>query len=200
MKRKSTFLLARESRHSVEPLRACLILVAAFSWVSSDAAALVNVGTIDTPGDAKGVEVAGGLAYLADGLSGLRVIDVSVPGAPVELGAIDTPDRAFDVEVVNGLAYVADDASGLRVIDVSDPTAPVELGAIDTPGPFARDVEVVGNLAYLADVRSRVPGGGSASAAPGRSRLARGSPHRAGVQTGAIRLTSGARDGCILVP
>ncbi|MCP4845631.1 MAG: hypothetical protein GY901_11100, partial [Actinomycetia bacterium] len=62
-------------------------------------------------------EVAGDRAYVADGISGLRVIDVSNPALPVEIGALDTPGLAYDVEVVGDLAYLADGNSGLRVID-----------------------------------------------------------------------------------
>ena len=112
------------------------------------ATALITVGVLDT--GARKVEVAGGLAYVADAVFGLRVINVSDPTAPVELGALDTPGGALDVAVLGGLAYVTDGLSGLRVIDVSDPTVPVELGALATPG-FPEDVEVVGGLAYVAD-------------------------------------------------
>ncbi len=37
--------------------------------------ALITVGALETPGSAWHVEVAGGLAYVADRNSGLRVID-----------------------------------------------------------------------------------------------------------------------------
>jgi hypothetical protein len=112
--------------------------------------ALIAVGALDTPGQAFDVEVEGDLAYVADGASGLRVIDVSDPALPVEVGALDTPHQAESVAVVGSLAYVADRSSGVRIIDVSDPTSMVELGALDTPGN-ALDVEVVGDLAYVAD-------------------------------------------------
>jgi hypothetical protein len=81
----------------------------------------------------EGVDVVGGLAYVADASSGLRVIDVSDPAAPVELGALAMPSSARDVEVVGGLAYVAAAGSGLRVIDVSDPAA--LFGAGRPPSP-----------------------------------------------------------------
>jgi hypothetical protein len=125
-------------------------LIAVISTTLSTAAnALITVGVLDTPGSAYHVEVMGGLAYVADDTSGLRVIDVSDPTSPVEIGLLDTPGDAFDVEVVGDLAYVADDFGGLRVIDVSNPAFPVELGALDTLG-YAYDVEVVGGLAYVA--------------------------------------------------
>ena len=43
------------------------------------AVTLINVSTLDTSGQAWDVEVVGGLAYVADGLSGLRIVDVSNP-------------------------------------------------------------------------------------------------------------------------
>ncbi len=113
-------------------------------------AALIGVGSIDTPGEALDVEAAGGLAWVADGSGGLRVFEVSNPRNPVELGALDTPGSASAVEERNGIAYVADDSSGLRVIDVSEVSTPEELGALDTPGR-ALDVSVVDELAYVAD-------------------------------------------------
>lgn len=93
--------------------------------------------------------VVGSHAYLADGDAGLRVIDVSDPGAPVEVGAYDTPDRALDVHVAGTFAYVADRWAGLRVIDVADPSTPVQVGYAATPGP-AEGVFVIGTHAYVA--------------------------------------------------
>jgi hypothetical protein len=132
--------------------RILLIALAIALWLApaDRTAALVNVGALHTPTDARDVVVVGEVAYVADSSSGLRLIDVSDPAAPVEIGALDTPGKAHDVTVVGGLAYVADEYSGLRVIDVSDPAAPVEIGSLDTPD-YARDVEVVGGVAYVAD-------------------------------------------------
>jgi hypothetical protein len=98
-------------------LRTVAILVGVFVLLPFGATALITVGALDTPGSALGVEVVDGLAYVADRGSGLRIIDVTDPAAPVELGALDTPGSALGVEVVDGLAYVADYDSGLRIID-----------------------------------------------------------------------------------
>ncbi len=67
--------------------------------------ALISVGVFETPGYARDVEVVGDLAYVADGYSGLRVIDVSNPALPVEIGALETPGYAEGVEVMNTLAF-----------------------------------------------------------------------------------------------
>jgi hypothetical protein len=75
----------------------------------------VEVGVLDTPGNALGVAVAGGYAYVADFDGGLRVIDVSTPSTPVEVGFADTPGRAYDVAVSGGYVYLADSDAGLAV-------------------------------------------------------------------------------------
>ncbi len=105
------------------------------------ARALITVGALDIPGVTESVVVVDGVAYVVGGSfsdpgSGLRVIDVSDPTAPVEMGAVLTPGQAKRVVVVDGLAYIAESPLNfgpisLRVIDVSDPAAPVEVGAID---------------------------------------------------------------------
>ncbi len=114
-----------------------------------------EVGFFDTPGWAYDVVLVGNLAYVADELSGLRIIDVSTPENPTEVGFIDTPGSARGVTVVETHAYVADYSAGLRIIDVSQPTAPVEVGFYDT-AEEAVSVAVVDNLAYIADSRDGI--------------------------------------------
>lgn len=60
-----------------QPARVLLIALALAAWLipSHRASALIGVGAIDTPGDAFDVEVVGGLAYVAIGVSGLQIID-----------------------------------------------------------------------------------------------------------------------------
>ena len=47
-------------------------------------------------------------AYVADGVSGLRIINVANPAAPTEVGFYDTPGNAYGVAVAGSYAYVAD--------------------------------------------------------------------------------------------
>ncbi len=95
------------------------------------ASALITVGVFDTPGTAE-TSRSSARSPMSPA-SGLRVIDVSDPAAPVEIGAVDTPGSAEAVEVVGEIAYVAAYSAGLRVIDVSNPTAPFR-----TRGPRRR--------------------------------------------------------------
>ncbi|MCA9782938.1 MAG: T9SS type A sorting domain-containing protein [Candidatus Cloacimonetes bacterium] len=93
--------------------------------------------------------VRGNRLYLAEGSEGVRILDVSDPGAILELGTFDTW-FATGLDLVGHLLYVADDMAGLRILDVSDPANPVQLGLIDTPG-WAEHVKVSGDLAYVSD-------------------------------------------------
>ena len=95
------------------------------------------------------VAVSGSYAYVADGYSGLRVIDVSTPANPIEVGFVDTPGYAYSVAVSGSYAYVADYHHGLRVIDVSTPARPIEVGWVGTPG-YAYGVAVSGRYAFVA--------------------------------------------------
>jgi len=108
------------------------------------------VGAVDTPGAADGVAVAATYAYLADGDSGLQVVDISEPESPVIVGEVDTPGYAADVAIAGNYAFVADRGHGLQVIEISVPESPVIVGAESTPGD-AMSVAVAGNYAYVAD-------------------------------------------------
>ncbi|GAG91365.1 unnamed protein product, partial [marine sediment metagenome] len=58
------------------------------------------------------------VAYVADWVAGLQIIDVSTPSAPTLLATLDTTRRAFGVTVVSGVAYVAAWTAGLQIIDL----------------------------------------------------------------------------------
>jgi hypothetical protein len=108
------------------------------------------VGSYDTPGQAVGVQVVGNYAYVADGDSGLQIIDISNPQNPIFKGNYDTPSISYDLKVVGNYAYVADNHSGLQIIDISNPQNPILKGNYDTPG-LSYGLKVVGNYAYVAD-------------------------------------------------
>jgi len=119
----------------------------------SNTSAPVALGRVMLPFHVQDVDVAGGIAYVADGLWGLQIIGVSNPSSPTLRGSYDTPQYAQGVHVVGTLAYVADSESGLQIIDVSDPSSPTLRGSYNTLGR-AQGVQVVGSLAYVADWES----------------------------------------------
>ena len=70
------------------------------------------IGTLDTSGIAYGVTLSpdGNTAYVADGTSGLRIIDVSNPSTPTLIETLDTSGSAYGVTLSpdGNTAYVAD--------------------------------------------------------------------------------------------
>ncbi|MGD9732109.1 MAG: C13 family peptidase [Desulfamplus sp.] len=109
------------------------------------------IGSVDTPGIAESVTLVGSTAYIADGSSGLQMVDISNPENPQIIGSIDTPGSAQSVAIAGGsTAYIADGSSGLQVVDISNPAIPKIIGSVDTPGS-AYGVTIAGSKAYIAD-------------------------------------------------
>jgi hypothetical protein len=93
--------------------------------------------------------VEGGLAYVANGLAGLKIFDVSNPALPRPVGELDTPGNTVSLHVVGDRAYLADELGGMRIVDVSSPSRPVALGNYRTTAPI-RSVEVRAGVAWVA--------------------------------------------------
>jgi len=96
----------------------------------------IPMGELFTPGNAKAITVSGDYAYIADGYSGLQIVDISgaVLGSSGDelsiVGTYDTDGYARDVVVIGNYAYVADGA--LQIIDVSNPVNPIKVGEYTT--------------------------------------------------------------------
>ncbi len=120
-----------------------------FTWETSIDPVPTLLGSIDTHGAARDIAIDGTTAYVADGDSGLKMIDISNPAAPVLLGSIDTPGTAEGIVVSGTTAFVADGASGIQVIDVSNPSSPSLLGSLGMSG-HAFDVAVSLGVLYVA--------------------------------------------------
>lgn len=73
-------------------------------------------------------------AYLGVMESGLRVVDVSSPVAPVEVGSLLLQGHACDVVVAGAYAYVAAEFAGLRIVDISTPSNPELVGSYISEG------------------------------------------------------------------
>lgn len=136
------------------PIRAVGILsaIAAYAFVPHLVLGqcLYYGGNLDTPGQGLDVAVSGSYAYVADGATGLTVVDISTPGLPKIVGSVDTPGSAGAIALSGSYAYVADFTSGLVVIDISNPASPSIVGSVDTPG-YALGVFISGSRAYVAD-------------------------------------------------
>jgi len=116
------------------------------------------VGNIATPGDATDIIIHNNYAFVADGLNGLQVLDISNPKNPAIVGSVDTAGWASSIALIGTKIYLTDnwdweeskEKIGLRIIDISNPATPVLVGSIDTPG-LGLSVYVAGDYAYLSD-------------------------------------------------
>jgi|GEM_PF-1846862 len=127
----------------------------------SDPANPFIAGSVDSEIGSFDVHVSGNYAYVASNYAytegdytymwqGLKIVDISDPGAPTIIGTCKTPSWAETVSVSGSYAYVGTQFRGFFVIDISDPANPFITGSVDPPG-YAKGVDVSGNYAYLAN-------------------------------------------------
>ena len=98
------------------------------------------------------VYVIGHHAYVAGGLHGLYVADISST-KPEPVATVATPGEALGVYALSNFAYVADGSAGLQIVDIRKPAATKIVGSVDTPGD-ARGVFVFGDHACVADAHA----------------------------------------------
>ena len=109
-----------------------------------------QVGQVDTPGYAYDLDLLGNYAYVADGSSGLRIIDISNPSSPNEISHLSSASTNYVSIVISGnYAYLAGGYGGLRIINISDPANPVEVGYSIT-SDYASGICVKDKYAYIA--------------------------------------------------
>ena len=89
-----------------------------------------------------------GKVYIAYGLAGLRIIDVSSMASPTLLSTLPLTGEARGVAVRGTIAYVVARDSGVHVIDVSNGSSPVKVKTIKTSR--SRGIALNGNYAYVA--------------------------------------------------
>lgn len=103
-------------------------------------------------GNAFGLVVKGGCAFLADYGGGLRVLDVADPRNPLVIASLPLTPANFGARAVataGDYLYVANGTGGVRIIDVTDPRNPVLKGAAGADASAqAASVAVNGSLCY----------------------------------------------------
>ena len=72
----------------------------------SDPGAPVKTADFDTPGNAVGTSLRDNLAFVADGVAGLQVVDLTDPSDPRVVGSYATPRPARFVSAGDSFVYV----------------------------------------------------------------------------------------------
>jgi hypothetical protein len=123
-----------------------------FLCTLSISATIHKVGEYNTLDEALYVTVANNIAYLAEGKSGIQIIDVTDPQNPHLLGSYYTPGFSTSVCVVDTIAYVANQKSGLQILDVTKPSAPVLLGKLKPRASSKlNNVYIIDNFLLVSD-------------------------------------------------
>ena len=98
---------------------------------------------------AQDIVVAGGLAYLATGGDGVRILDVIEPINPVEISHYDAPGETKGLFHKDSFLYTVNGKKGLQIIDVSNPFKPVQVSSYKIRGD-STEVTVLENWAFVA--------------------------------------------------
>ncbi len=109
-----------------------------------------KLGDFITQGTGFSIAIVDSIAYIAEGNSGIQIIDVSDPQNPTLMSSYPTQQSANFIRVIGDVAYITCYDYGLKILNVSNPFSPALLGEYDSPGQ-AKSVCVVNNIAYIAD-------------------------------------------------
>jgi hypothetical protein len=85
--------------------------------------------------------------YVANGVDGLFVMNVSTPATPVKSGFVKPAGSAIDIATTGNYGYIAYGAKGLRIVNVMTPTAPILKGSFESLGD-AKAIDVYTFLPY----------------------------------------------------
>jgi hypothetical protein len=121
----------------------------------TNSAAIFRAGLLDTAGTVTRVSVgtfgARKYAFVAEGNIAMRVVDVTIPSAPLEVTSVPAQSAAgiTDVKLVGTKLYVSDWQGAVKLFDASNPTNLVQTGVFgNVAGAF---IDVVGNRLYTCD-------------------------------------------------
>jgi len=92
-------------------------------------------------------------AYIAAGIHGIHLFDISTPTNPAWVEKYDTADDAFGLTVSGNHLFVAEGDAGLEIFEIVAQGGLTSVKLVDTPGS-AKDVIVWGDYAVVADFSS----------------------------------------------
>ena len=108
----------------------------------------VSVNSMPLPGYTWDVAQSGTHLYVASGMAGLTVLDISNPQIPVLIANLPIEGDARVVATSGNYAYLGTLTGGLFVVDISDPATPHVASHIATSNSVL-DIKVSGTQVYL---------------------------------------------------
>jgi hypothetical protein len=96
------------------------------------------------------VRLNGNYAYIAAGVNGLQIFDVSDPNNPTWLKQVKLGYDADDITFGNGYAYVTDYQGFLFIVDISEPSLSHVVGSVHIWDNHFFTCAIDGNYAYVA--------------------------------------------------
>lgn len=119
-------------------------------WLASEIIPRRTIlSSLDTWGSPRQIIVRDNLAYVANTVDGLLILDLLDPRQPTILSSLNTPGQALNLLVRDRHLYVADGSGGVRIVDISTPATPREIARVRTRGPALALAEEEG-LLYVA--------------------------------------------------
>ncbi|MFW9923540.1 MAG: hypothetical protein ACFFDW_09685 [Candidatus Thorarchaeota archaeon] len=113
------------------------------------------VGNWSDSGSVYKVVVEGDYAYIADGLNGFRILDVSNRSEPTEVGYYKSGTATcYDVVVSGSFAYLAYGINGIVILDITNKASPNVEGQLNTyliAGNQTTALDVDTNYIYTAN-------------------------------------------------
>lgn len=101
---------------------------------------------VNTPGVSYDCLAYGDICYVADGASGVQVVDCSTPAYSTIIGSYDTPNNATRLALQGNTLFVGD-GSSVQILDVSNPATPVYVDAITLAD--VRDIGLAGGVLVI---------------------------------------------------
>ncbi len=118
-----------------------------------DAINIIRINSIQLPSLASAFYVEDNHCYVADGDSGLQIIDITDLNDLKLVGRLTNLGKAVEVIIKDRIAYIASIDSGLQIVDIADPRSPSKLSGL--MGDFQpMDLEISGDFVYLVDKMS----------------------------------------------
>jgi Uncharacterized conserved protein len=121
-----------------------------YSWPS-----LSLLSEIKTNGVVLDVKIHGDYLFVANGLEGLLVYDISTPSSPNLVYWYDSPGYAKHILINGTKLYLSDGEFGVKVFDISSPSSPTLTGLISTVGDASK-TDIYGNYLIVAEASTGV--------------------------------------------